>query len=204
VTAQESASLRQHGFFVEVLSLTPSDVALASSAPPASSSVGLALAGGGGAAEAAGVGELQTAWELAVRRVYEQHTRLLQAQIQAAEAKALELNLAVRDSLDRLRREEEAKQSLRDEAAGVKAKLRGVQDDMESTRKNYDNQLAMLTEHICTLSAKLSDKDSNLAGFHSQKVLCGRCGMWNNMGKLLAKESTGACQTCKEKVLSSG
>merc|ERR1719277_2719204 len=111
----------------------------------------------------------------------------------------MELHLKAHQNLDELREEESAKQALRDEAQSFKGKLESVQEDMATTRKNYDNQLAMLTEHICTLSAKLSDKDSNLAGFQAQKVLCARCGMWNTMGKLLASDSWGTCQTCKEK-----
>merc|ERR1712032_1367533 len=97
---------------------------------------------------------------------------------------------------------ESAKQGLRDEAQNTRAKLDRVNEDMATTRKNYDNQLAMLTEHICTLQKILSEKDTSLASLQAQKILCGHCGMWNIMGKLLSNESDGMCQTCKEKVLS--
>lgn len=152
VTAQESSSLRQHGFFVEVLSLSPGNVALA-----------------GGALDGESVEA--PCWELAVRRVYEQHVRLLQGQIQAADGKAMELHLAVQQNMDILRQEEAAKLELRDEAKATQSELQNVQEDMVLTRKNYDNQLAMLTEHICTLSGRLSEKDANLASFQAQQAL---------------------------------
>ena len=42
----------------------------------------------------------------------------------------------------------------------------------------------------------------DLASLQAQKVLCGHCGTWSVMGKLLSPEAAGVCQTCKEKVLS--
>ncbi|CAK0801681.1 unnamed protein product [Prorocentrum cordatum] len=181
VTAQESASLRQHGFFVDVISLSAGEASLASG-PPSS--------------------EALESWELAVRKVYEQHVRSLQAQVRSADGKATELHLSMQHNLGLLKEQEEAKQTLRDQVSSKHEQLNGVLEDMATTRKNYDSQLAVLTEHICGLSQKISEKDESLASLQTQKVLCGHCGTWSVMGKLLSPEAAGVCQTCKEKVLS--
>lgn len=181
VTTQESCGMRQHGFFVDVLSLDNGEASLAAGAPHP---------------------ETLDAWELAVRKVYEQHVLRLQKQMLIADSKALEMGLNVQDFRDQIQRQEEEKQDLSDQVSSTKGELDSLREDMEATRKNYDGQLGMLTEHICALSARLSEKDATLASMQAKKVLCGRCGMWNTMGKLLAEPGAGTCQTCKEKVLS--
>jgi len=190
VTTQEISSLREHGFFVDVLSLGPNDVALAATAPS-------------GEAEIA-------SWELAVRKVYEQHIRQLQTQIRSADGKAmffadyaLDLHSTLQQNVDFLRSEGGSKHQWRAEAEATRAKLANVQDDNETTRKNYDAQLAMLTEHICSLTSQMAEKEESFATLHKQRVMCPRCGMWNAMGKLMSPECAGACHTCKERVLSS-
>jgi len=181
VTAQESASLRQHGFFVDVISLTAAEATLASGPPSVEGS---------------------ETWEEAVRKVYEQHCRSLQWQVQAADGRAVELQLAVQQSADLRREQEEVKQKLLGEVENKHAQLERVSEDIATTRRSYDAQLAMLTEHLCNLSVQISQKDESLASLQAQKILCGHCGMWNVMGKLLSKEGGGTCNTCKEKVLS--
>eukprot|EP00929_Paragymnodinium_shiwhaense_P114416 TRINITY_DN82805_c0_g1_i1.p1 TRINITY_DN82805_c0_g1~~TRINITY_DN82805_c0_g1_i1.p1 ORF type:complete len:851 (+),score=268.03 TRINITY_DN82805_c0_g1_i1:161-2713(+) len=180
--ASESPALRQHGFTVDVLSLSPTEATLGTGAPSLQS---------------------LEPWELAVRKVYEQHARNLQAQVRIADGKALDLSMGVQQNIDSMREQEEAKGQLRDEVVAKEGQLTGLRDDLAATRKNYDSQLAVLTEHICGLSKTISDKDEGLAGLQARKVLCGHCGMWNTMGKLLDSDSHGACQTCKEKILSS-
>eukprot|EP00913_Durusdinium_trenchii_P013523 g12694.t1 len=130
------------------------------------------------------------AWELAVRKVYEQHVLRLQKQMLIADTKAVEMGLNVQDFHDQIQRQEEEKQNLSNQVSATKQELANVHSrvqtksqDMEATRKNYDGQLGMLTEHICALSARLSEKDASLASLQANKVLCGRCGMWNTMGQ---------------------
>jgi len=136
-----------------------------------------------------------------VRKVYEQHARNLQMQVRSADGKAKELYVNVQENMDLLRKNEQEKQELRDEMSTKEHKLKSVQEDIATTRKNYDSQLAMLTEHICSLSSRLSEKDEGVASLHTNKILCGHCGTWNTMGKLLSKETGGKCHTCKEKLL---
>ncbi|CAE7613042.1 unnamed protein product [Symbiodinium natans] len=183
VSAQESSGMRQHGFFVDVVSLAHGEVSLASGPPRP---------------------EALESWELAVRKVYEQHMCRLEKQVVTADNKALETGLLVQDYCGQIQRQEEEKSELTSQVAVGQRELQSLREDMEATRKNYDGQLGMLTEHICTLSLHLSEKDASLAALQAHKVLCGRCGMWNAMGKLLAQPGNGTCQTCKEKVLSTG
>merc|ERR1712048_629920 len=106
----------------------------------------------------------------------------LQAQVRAADSKASELYLNVQGNLDILREQEESKNQLKEELNSKDINILGLKEDIATTRRSYDTQLAMLTEHICTLSAQLSDKDGSLASLQTYRVLCGHCGMWNTMG----------------------
>lgn len=181
VSAQESSGMRQHGFFVDVVSLAHGEVSLASGPPRP---------------------EALESWELAIRKVYEQHMYKLEKQVVAADNKALETGLHVHDYCGQIQRQEEEKNELASQVEAGERQLQSLREDMEATRKNYDGQLGMLTEHICTLSLHLSEKDASLATLQAHKVLCGRCGMWNTMGKLLSDSGKGTCQTCGAKVLS--
>lgn len=182
VTAQESAGLRQHGFFVDAISLSSTEAQLAAGPPDMDS--------------------FET-WELSVRKLYEQHTRNLQAQVRAADGKAMELYLGIQQSMDAMREQDEVKQRLREEVMTKHTQLHAVQEDMAMTQKNYDSQLVLLTEHICTLKSQLSENQESLAFLQAHRVLCGHCGMWNAIVKLLDSEA-GICQTCKERVISKG
>ncbi|CAJ1411228.1 unnamed protein product [Effrenium voratum] len=180
VTAQESSGMRQHGFFVDVVNLDSEEASLAAGPPRP---------------------EVLDAWELAIRKVYEQHLCQLQKQVLIADSKAVRMGLQLQDFDDKMQRQEEEKQELIEKVVASQLELANVREDMDATRKNYDGQLGMLTEHICGLSARLSEKDAGLASLQANKMLCGRCGMWNSMGKLLS-EPAGTCSTCKEKLLS--
>merc|ERR1719323_1647412 len=100
--------------------------------------------------------EAPDAWEAAVRKVYEQHCRLLRSQVRAADGRAVELQLTVQRSADLQREQEETKQKLRDEVWAKCVQLDSLKEDMAATRKHYDSQLAVLTEHLCTLNKRLS------------------------------------------------
>jgi len=183
ITSQQGAALRQHGFFVDTISMTPYEAELAAGPP-----------------------DMQTieSWEMAVRKVYEVHARSLQAQVRAADARAMELHLSAQEKMDLVREQEEVRQKLREDVVARENQLASVLEEIVTTRKNYDAQLGMLTEHICSLSARLSEKDASVAALQTHKILCGHCGTWNPMGKLLSSETGGKCQTCKEKVISRG
>merc|ERR1712083_138538 len=104
---------------------------------------------------------------------FEQHCRNLQSQVKTADGIAVELQLSVQQNIDKLRGQEKDKQKLRDEVSAKQSQLESINEDMATTRKNYDNQLAMLTEHICTLSQRLSEKDTSLAALQAQKFFAG-------------------------------
>lgn len=45
-----------------------------------------------------------------------------------------------------------------------------------------DGSIAQPPKSSEALSARLSEKDASLASLQANKLLCGRCGMWNAMG----------------------
>lgn len=179
LATHEGTSLRRHGYFVDVLTLSSSESALASGPPQL---------------------DAPAAWELPVRKVYEQHARNLQAQARVADGKSVDIAGAEQSSQDQLSKQQEESQQLRADIAALDTQAEKLNEDIQSTHKNYNAQLAMLTEHVCVLSTRMTDKEERLAAVKSQKFHCGRCGTWNQIIKLMG-DGKGACSTCKEKVL---
>ena len=66
-----------------------------------------------------------------------------------------------------------------------------AQEDLESTRKNYENQMKLLTEHLVQLNEKLSKQQEQMDRLKGHKVQCGRCGVWNTVGWLVTEGANG-------------
>ncbi len=48
------------------------------------------------------------------------------------------------------------------------ARVRSVQDDLETTRKGYDEQLAALTEHLMDVNTQLADAQDEVAAWRAR------------------------------------
>eukprot|EP00439_Symbiodinium_sp_Y106_P016170 s8149_g2.t1 len=108
VSAQESSGMRQHGFFVDVVSLAHGEVSLASGPPRP---------------------EALESWELAIRKVYEQHMYKLEKQVVAADNKALETGLHVHDYCGQIQRQEEEKSELASQVEAGEKQLQSLRED---------------------------------------------------------------------------
>mmetsp|Transcript_19033 Transcript_19033/g.42074 ORF Transcript_19033/g.42074 Transcript_19033/m.42074 type:complete len:781 (+) Transcript_19033:32-2374(+) len=140
-------------------------------------------------------------WEEEIAKSYDKRLRQIAAQLQAADCKAVELNSELERALHFVKDKEEEKRELIQQVDSLKAKVGEHLESMEATKKNYDSQMKMLTEHIMKQSDQLAQKDTSFSALIGAKVQCGRCGTWNNVGYLLEEVATGACKTCKGRVL---
>jgi len=141
--------------------------------------------------------------EIEVLRLYENTIQQLKAQLQEVDARALDLHGELRKALRALRTSEADRERLELELSSLRERVEATKSDMAVTQQSVDSQLALLTEHICELSERLSEKDVQLAALQAQRVLCGRCGGWNTVGWLMGDRGggNGLCHICRGKVL---
>lgn len=64
-------------------------------------------------------------------------------------------------------------------------------EDIESTKINYEQQLAAMTEHMVKLSDLTSSYEAELETLKSFKVRCGKCKTWNSIAWLLNEGQNG-------------
>ena len=60
--------------------------------------------------------------------------------------------------------------------------------DLESTRRNYEDQMRLMTEHFMSLNDKVGKQEDSLERLRSHKVHCARCGTWNTVAWLTGPE----------------
>jgi len=66
-----------------------------------------------------------------------------------------------------------------------------AKDDLLSTRKNYELQLQLLTEHLLSINEKLGRYEEEISRLKACRVLCGKCKTWNTIEWLLAEGKNG-------------
>eukprot|EP00923_Selenidium_pygospionis_P040961 GHVN01070947.1.p1 GENE.GHVN01070947.1~~GHVN01070947.1.p1 ORF type:complete len:496 (-),score=185.08 GHVN01070947.1:73-1431(-) len=99
--------------------------------------------------------------------------------------------------------------NLKERVFKTSADLKAAMEEMNTTKRSYDSQIALLSDSFVDLSAKIADKDASLASIHQLKILCGRCGIWNSVGALTSTDGLpegtvslqyGSCSRCRFRV----
>eukprot|EP00923_Selenidium_pygospionis_P040951 GHVN01070936.1.p1 GENE.GHVN01070936.1~~GHVN01070936.1.p1 ORF type:complete len:525 (-),score=183.73 GHVN01070936.1:69-1457(-) len=99
--------------------------------------------------------------------------------------------------------------SLKERVTKTSADLKAAMEEINTTKRSYDSQIALLSDSFADLSAKIADKDASLASIHQLKILCGRCGIWNSVGALTSTDGLpegtvslqyGSCSRCRFRV----
>uniref|UniRef100_A0A0G4GBY1 Protein phosphatase 1 regulatory subunit 21 C-terminal domain-containing protein n=1 Tax=Chromera velia CCMP2878 TaxID=1169474 RepID=A0A0G4GBY1_9ALVE len=111
--------------------------------------------------------------------------RSLRAKISAVEGGARSAAAELAETRRCLREREDKEEAVLETSRKEAARARTELQDCQSANRSYEAQIAMLSEHACSVSAQLQEKATNLATLQSQKVLCGNCGVWNSLGVLL-------------------
>eukprot|EP00916_Digyalum_oweni_P015891 GHVL01026066.1.p1 GENE.GHVL01026066.1~~GHVL01026066.1.p1 ORF type:complete len:844 (-),score=157.09 GHVL01026066.1:68-2599(-) len=138
--------------------------------------------------------------EMRLLKVYICNIKQIQAKIHVTNEKTLKIKEQMDKYYKALQTSEEQKSEIELQVQNLRKLLENNKDESVRTRQSYDDQIALLTEHICDMSSNLSEKDANIISLHSHKMLCGRCGVWNTVGQLLSTESGGTCHVCRGRV----
>ncbi|KAH8582447.1 uncharacterized protein ELE39_001103 [Cryptosporidium sp. chipmunk genotype I] len=94
----------------------------------------------------------------------------------------------------------EANETLENTVTRLQQRINDLNDDIEVTRQSYDEQISLLSQHICSLSEKLALTDASTLSSFNQEILCYSCESWSTLDLILNK-TKGACQKCKTKLL---
>ncbi|OII74096.1 uncharacterized protein cubi_02898 [Cryptosporidium ubiquitum] len=94
----------------------------------------------------------------------------------------------------------EANETLENTVTRLQLRINDLNDDIEVTRQSYDEQISLLSQHICSLSEKLAFTDASTLSSFNQEILCYSCESWSTLDSILNK-TKGACQKCKTKLL---
>lgn len=94
----------------------------------------------------------------------------------------------------------EANETLEHTVTRLQLRINDLNDDIEVTRQSYDEQISLLSQHICSLSDKLALTDASTLSSFNQEILCYSCESWTTLDIILNR-TKGACQKCKTKLL---
>ncbi|KAH8741654.1 coiled coil protein [Cryptosporidium ryanae] len=94
----------------------------------------------------------------------------------------------------------EANETLEYTVQKLQLKINDLNDDINVTRRSYDEQISLLSQHICFLSEKLSQADASTSSSYNQEILCYSCETWNTVDSIM-KKTKGGCEKCKTKLL---
>lgn len=97
-----------------------------------------------------------------IRQHYENRIKTLMTQLQFADGKAVAFYDECRNVSMRyeLLRHNQAKQG--EEYKSVNETIAGLRADLESTKRNYEEQLSAMTEHVMTMNDQLQEKDNEI------------------------------------------
>ncbi|KAJ1611243.1 coiled coil-containing protein [Cryptosporidium canis] len=96
----------------------------------------------------------------------------------------------------------EANETLERTVTRLQLRIDDLNDDIKVTRQSYDEQISLLSQHICSLSDKLAIADASTLSSFNQEIICYSCEHWSTLDMVLNK-TKGACQKCKTKLLRS-
>eukprot|EP00050_Salpingoeca_kvevrii_P017469 m.65403 g.65403 ORF g.65403 m.65403 type:complete len:140 (-) comp7572_c0_seq2:2115-2534(-) len=97
-----------------------------------------------------------------IKSHYSTKLNQLTLQIQFADSQAVTFRDECRALALRLELALQARAKLGEELQGANAKLVKLGEEMESTKRNYENQLAMMTEHVMSMNDKLSARQDQI------------------------------------------
>ncbi|XP_066280061.1 protein phosphatase 1 regulatory subunit 21-like isoform X1 [Branchiostoma lanceolatum] len=82
----------------------------------------------------------------------------LTSQLQLADSKAVNFNSECRALQQRLGLAEKAKEKFQEELQTAQQKIAQLQDELTTTTSNYESQLSMMSEHLCSMNDKLTQQ----------------------------------------------
>jgi len=137
------------------------------------------------------VSEVDKERELAIQIYYQSQQKQLTSQISELNKKCVSLYYGYISLSDNLNSKELEKENLQKTLLMTKEKLGTAIEDLELTRKNYEQQLSVFSEHISVQTETLGKQEDELEMLKNHRVYCGKCKLWNSVTWLLTEGQMG-------------
>jgi len=134
--------------------------------------------------------------EEAMKRYFASKLVHLQSQVTQADTRATHLLAENERAAAAITLSQGSCRQLQAALATADEKRKETMEELESTRVNYEGQIAMLTEQCIQLSDQSQRLDQERKKLKSHKVQCGRCKNWNSVNWLVTKGANG--QICQK------
>ena len=146
-------------------------------------------AGGAGRSVGGGVAMMGEDEIERIREHYEGRIKSLMTQLQFADGKAVAFHDECRNIAMRFEvlRHSQAKQG--EEYKSVNDTIAGLKADLESTKRNYEEQLSVMTEHVMMMNDQIQAKDVEIDAVRRQAKGGGSKSSWSSKGT--SKKSKG-------------
>ncbi|KAG5831354.1 hypothetical protein ANANG_G00302870 [Anguilla anguilla] len=80
----------------------------------------------------------------------------LTAQLQVSDSKAVHFHAECRALAKRLALAEKCRETLTEEVKAANRNISGLQDELTTTKRSYEDQLSMMSDHLCSMNETLS------------------------------------------------
>ncbi|CAH1263624.1 PPP1R21 [Branchiostoma lanceolatum] len=108
----------------------------------------------------------------------------LTSQLQLADSKAVNFNSECRALQQRLGLAEKAKEKFQEELQTAQQKIAQLQDELTTTTSNYESQLSMMSEHLCSMNDKLTQQRDEIDALKLSNKVEARKGKEDEKEKL--------------------
>ena len=125
---------------------------------------------------------------MAIKQHFLAKRKQLLAQMKLADERAVKYHEEYTKTCQRLASIIEENNARKEQIDALHKTQAKAQEDLESTRRNYEDQMKVMTEHFMSLNDKVSKQEDSINRYRGHKVHCGRCGTWNTVAWLTGPE----------------
>ncbi|KEP62939.1 UNVERIFIED_CONTAM: hypothetical protein HHA_215890 [Hammondia hammondi] len=136
-----------------------------------------------------------------LRQVYVQQVQQLLQHVQTSEDALAALKMQLSSCLKTIHSLDSQRQLLQRQLQEQQSAAAAAASAARLAEVKYMEQLSLLSEHYCQEGEKRKAVEVHMEDMRKQKVLCGRCGVWNSLGFLLGASSGGTCTMCHGRVI---
>ncbi|KYF39271.1 putative trichohyalin [Toxoplasma gondii ARI] len=136
-----------------------------------------------------------------LRRVYVQQVQQLLQHVQTSEDALAALKMQLSSCLKTIHSLDSQRQLLQRQLQEQQSAAAAAASAARLAEVKYMEQLSLLSEHYCQEGEKRKAVEVHMDDMRKQRVLCGRCGVWNSLGFLLGASSGGTCTMCQGRVI---
>ncbi|EDO42479.1 predicted protein [Nematostella vectensis] len=98
----------------------------------------------------------------------------LSSQLQLVDGKAASFGTECRSLYKRIKQADKNKSDLSMELQVAKGRVKEIQDELEVTKRNYETQLSMMSEHLCGMNEKLTTQQDEIEALKGRATKKGK------------------------------